>query len=67
MPIALAKSASPSARKIASLALVGVALPRVHDEGVVDGDDGDGVDALVLHGIGRRGPRSAMHLWQAPV
>src|SRR5205823_8922892 len=30
------------------VALVGVALPGVHDEGVVDGDDGDGVHALVL-------------------
>jgi len=31
-----------------SVALVGIALPGVHDEGVIDRDDRDGVDALVL-------------------
>src|SRR5665811_2267770 len=44
------------------VALVGVALPRVHDEGVVDRDDGDGVDALVLDGVGVEENARQMHL-----
>src|SRR6202790_5699892 len=34
------------------IALVGVALPGVHDEGIVDRDDRDRVHALVLYGVG---------------
>src|SRR5439155_18135595 len=44
------------------VALVGVALPGVHDEGVVDGDDGDGVHALVLDGIGVEEDARQVHL-----
>jgi len=44
------------------VALVDVALPGVHDEGVVDRDHRDGVDALVLHGIGVEENARHVHL-----
>src|SRR5882724_3853454 len=44
------------------IALVGVALPGVHDEGIVDRDDRDRVHALVLHGVGVEKDARQMHL-----
>src|SRR5258708_26434826 len=44
------------------VALVGVALPCAHDERVIDGHHGDGVDALGLDGVGVEKNARHVHL-----